>query len=89
MMMVLIPAESVAPQFSATAIGLTALVGEIVGATIAPALGGAMAEKYSLAAPLLMAAGGTVLVFLVSLFIKEPEHQAGVSIAEVETALAD
>ncbi len=89
MMMVLIPAESVAPQFSATAIGLTALVGEIVGATIAPALGGAMAEKYSLAAPLLMAAGGTVLVFLVSLFIKEPEHQTGVSIADAETALAD
>lgn len=89
MMMVLVPAESVPPQFSATAIGLTALVGEIIGATIAPALGGAMAEKYSLAAPLMMAAGGTVLVFLVSLFIKEPELHAGVSTAEPAAALAD
>ena len=48
-----------------------------------------MAEKYSLAAPLLMAAGGTVLVFLVSLFIKEPEHQPSVAIAEPAAALAD
>jgi MFS family permease len=87
MMMVLIPAESVPPQFSATAIGLTALVGEIVGATIAPALGGAMAEKYSLAAPLLMAAGGTVLVFLISLFIEEPGH--GLPVLNGEPAAGD
>ena len=89
MVMVLVPAESVPPYFSATAIGLATLVGEIIGATIAPATGGAMAEKYGLAAPLLMAAGGTVLVFLVSLFIKEPDHQASVEIAEPTPALAD
>ena len=88
MIMVLVPAESVPPYFAATAIGFATLVGEIIGATIAPAAGGAMAEKYGLAAPLLMAAGGTVLVFLVSLFIKEPEHQAGIAVVEPAPALA-
>jgi predicted MFS family arabinose efflux permease len=89
MIMVLVPAESVPPYFAATAIGFATLVGEIIGATIAPAAGGAMAEKYGLAAPLLMAAGGTVLVFLVSLFIKEPEHQPSVPLAEPAPALAN
>ena len=82
MVMVLVPAESVPPFFSATAIGLATMFGEIIGATIAPAAGGAIAEKYGLAAPLLMAAGGTVLVFLVSLFIREPDHQLHVQSAE-------
>ena len=48
LIMVLVPAESVPPQFSATAIALATLVGEIIGATIAPAAGGAMAERFGL-----------------------------------------
>ena len=44
LVMVLIPTESVPPQFAATSIGLATLVGEIVGATIAPTLGGALAK---------------------------------------------
>jgi uncharacterized membrane protein len=70
--MVLVPSESVPPQFSATAIGLATLVGEIIGATIAPALGGAMAERFGLGMPLLMGAASAVVVFLVALFIREP-----------------
>ena len=72
----LVPAESVPPQFSATAIGLATLVGELFGATGAPALGGVLADKFGLAMPLRMAAGGTVLLFLAALFIKEPAHLA-------------
>ena len=72
LIMVLVPAESVPPQFSATAIGLATLVGEIIGATIAPALGGAMAEQFGLGMPLLMGAASTVVLFVVALFIREP-----------------
>jgi predicted MFS family arabinose efflux permease len=72
LILVLVPAESVPPQFSATAIGLATLVGEIIGATIAPAAGGALAEQFGLGMPLLMGAGSTVLLFLAVLFIREP-----------------
>ncbi len=72
LIMVLVPAESVPPQFSATAIALSTLVGEIIGATIAPAAGGAMAEQFGLGMPLLMAAASTVVLFLIALFLREP-----------------
>jgi MFS family permease len=71
LIIVLVPAESVPGQFVATAIGLATLVGEIIGATIAPAIGGAMAEKFGLRMPLLMSAGGMALLFLVTLFLSE------------------
>ena len=76
LILVLVPAESVPPQFSATAIGLATLVGELFGATGAPALGGVLADKFGLAMPLRMAAGGTVLLFLAALFITEPARRA-------------
>jgi MFS family permease len=72
LIMVLVPAESVPPQFSATAIGLSTFAGEIIGATVAPSVGGAMAERFGLGMPLLMSAGGTVFLFMVSLFLREP-----------------
>ncbi len=74
LIMVLVPAESVPPQFSATAIGLATFVGEIIGATLAPAAGGAMAERFGLGMPLLMGSASTVVLFLVALFIREPAN---------------
>jgi len=74
LIMVLVPAESVPPQFSATAIGLATLVGEIIGATIAPAAGGAIAQQFGLGMPLLMGAASTVVLFLAALFIREPRN---------------
>jgi predicted MFS family arabinose efflux permease len=71
LIMVLVPTESVPARFSATAIGLVTLVGEILGATAAPALAGTLAGKYGLGVCLWMSAGGTMLVFLASLFLKE------------------
>ena len=68
---VLVPAETVPPHFRATAIGLCTLVGEIIGATLAPALGGAVAEKFGLHMPLLMSAGGMGILFLVALGLQE------------------
>ncbi len=72
--LVLVPTESVPAQFAATSIGLATLVGEIFGATLAPLLGGTLAQRFGLAAPLWMSAGGTVLVFLVTLFLRETAH---------------
>jgi predicted MFS family arabinose efflux permease len=71
LIMVLVPTESVPPQFAATSIGLATLAGEIFGATVAPVIGGALAEKHGLATPLWMSAGGSALIFMVTLFLKE------------------
>ncbi len=87
LILVLVPTESVPPQFAATSIGLATLIGEIFGATVAPAVGGAMAQAHGLAAPLWMSAAGMALVFFVTLFLKEtsrdrvanPEMQAATS----------
>jgi MFS family permease len=71
LVMVLVPTESVPSNLAATSIGLATLVGELFGATLAPLLGGTLAQKYGLGFPLWMAAGGMVLVFLVGLFLNE------------------
>jgi sugar phosphate permease len=68
---VLVPAESVPPEFAATAIGLTTLVGEVFGGTLAPAIAGGVADQYGLAAPLWIAAAGAVTVFCAGLFLRE------------------
>jgi predicted MFS family arabinose efflux permease len=72
LILVLVPTESVPPQFRATSIGLATLAGEIMGATAAPILAGALAEKHGLALTLWLAAGGSALLFLVTLFLREP-----------------
>jgi predicted MFS family arabinose efflux permease len=69
--LVVIPTESVPPQYAATAIGLATLVGEIVGGTLAPAISGAVADRHGLAAPLWIAAGGALLVSVTALFMRE------------------
>jgi MFS family permease len=86
LIIVLVPAETVPPQFRATAIGLSTLAGEVIGATVAPSLGGALAEKIGLHVPLLMSAGGMVLLFLVALGLKETRGRA---VAEMSAALTD
>jgi len=71
LVLVLIPTESVPSQFAGTAIGLSTLVGEVVGGTLAPAISGAVADRHGLAAPLWIAAGGAVAVFLAGVFMRE------------------
>ncbi len=71
LIMVLVPTESVPPEFAATSIGLATLVGELFGATAAPVIGGALAESHGLATPLWMAAAGTGIVIVAALFLKE------------------
>jgi len=71
LILVLVPTESVPPQFAATAIGLATLAAEGIGATLAPMLAGPMVKSYGLGAAMWMSAGGAVLVFLVALMLKE------------------
>jgi MFS family permease len=71
LIMVLVPTGSVPAEFAATSIGLVTLVGEVFGATAAPMLGGAFAEKYGLGITLWMSAAGSVLIFVAALFLKE------------------
>jgi sugar phosphate permease len=71
LVLVLIPAESVSARFAGTAIGLTTLVGEIFGGTLAPAISGAIADRHGLTAPLWIAAAGAIVVFVAAMFMKE------------------
>jgi MFS family permease len=71
LIIVLVPAESAPVGFAGTAIGLVTLVGEIIGATAAPAAGGALAERFGLGTALWLSAGGMLFLFLVTLFLKE------------------
>jgi predicted MFS family arabinose efflux permease len=79
LVMVLVPTESVPPQFRATSIGLTTLVGEIMGATGAPLLAGALAERHGLGLTMWLAAGGSALLFLAALFLREPGRDSNTS----------
>ncbi|MBZ5520922.1 MAG: MFS transporter [Acidobacteriia bacterium] len=71
LVLVLIPTESVSPRFAGTVIGLSTLVGEIFGGTLAPTISGTLADRHGLAAPLWIAAGGALVVFIAGLFMRE------------------
>jgi MFS family permease len=76
-----VPGETLPARYAATATGLVVCVGEVIGGSIAPVLGGRAADLTTLAAPIRIAAvcalGGTVL----SLFLKET--------APIKTGVAD
>jgi MFS family permease len=69
--MAVIPGETLPARYTATAMGLVTCVGEVVGGSCAPLLGGWAADLTTLAAPLKIAAacalGGTIL----AMFLKE------------------
>lgn len=71
LVLVLIPTESVSPQFGGTAIGLATMAGEIIGGTLAPAISGAVADRRGLAAALWIAAAGAIIVFFAGLLMRE------------------
>ncbi len=67
----IIPSESTPKAFIATAMSIIVLVGEIFGGTIVPTVAGNLADKFGMTAPLWMASGGSLLVLIVSAFLKE------------------
>jgi predicted MFS family arabinose efflux permease len=70
LVLVMAAAESVSPTTAAAAIGAVSMFGEIVGATAMPAVGGALASRYGLQAPLLLAAAGAVVLTLAVAFLR-------------------
>jgi len=71
LVLVLVPTESVPPQFRATSIGMATLVGEVMGATVAPTVAGALAERYGLGLTLWLAAAGSAVVVAATLLLRE------------------
>jgi predicted MFS family arabinose efflux permease len=71
LVLVLIPTETVSARFAGTAIGLSTLVGEIFGGALAPSVSGSLADRFGLATPLWIAAGGAIAVVVAGLFMRE------------------
>ncbi len=71
LILVLVPTETVPSRFAATSIGLATLFGEIFGATAAPVIAGALAEKHGLGLTMWLSAAGSALVFLAALLLRE------------------
>ena len=69
--LVIIPTETVPRQVAATAIGLATMFAELVGATVAPAIGGTLAQSYGLPLTLWGAAGAMAVLFIATLFLEE------------------
>jgi MFS family permease len=66
-----LPSEAVPQQFAGTAVSVPAAVGEILGAGVMPAIGGALADKFNLYAPMWMACvAGLVVVFLSFMYVE-------------------
>jgi MFS family permease len=66
-----IPAESTSPRLIATAMGLVVGIGEIVGGFLAPPVAGWVADRTSLAAPIMIEAGCAVAGGLLALLLVE------------------
>jgi len=66
-----IPGETIPRRFSGTAMGLVVGAGEVVGGTGINTLGGVLADRSTLATPLLMSVGCCVVGAVLSLFLLE------------------
>lgn len=71
LVMILIPSEIVPKSLSATAIGFAAIGAEVLGATLAPLLGGQAAGHFGLAAPMFIASAAAIVIFVVGLLMPE------------------
>jgi predicted MFS family arabinose efflux permease len=67
----LVPAETLGHGQAATAMGLVVAIGELSGGFVGPLVGGALADRYGLEAPLLIAGVLAVLGGFVALALQE------------------
>jgi MFS family permease len=71
LVLVVIPTETVPVRLAATAIGVATMTSELLGATVAPTLGGIFAEHMGLAMPLFIASGMNVVLFILCAMLRE------------------
>jgi MFS family permease len=69
--MAVVPGETLPARYTATAMGLVTLAGEVIGGSCAPLVAGKIADMTSLAAPLQIAAGCALVGTILALFLKE------------------
>lgn len=70
-----VPTESVPFTLAATAVSLPMGLGEVVGTTIFPAIGGRLADLYGLTSTLYMVIAASAISFVLCLFTKETAPQ--------------
>ncbi len=70
LVMILLPSEAVPRRLSATAIGFAVMGAEVFGATLAPLLGGALADSSGLSAPLYLAVGAGLGIMIIGGLMK-------------------
>ncbi|HTY92853.1 MAG TPA: MFS transporter [Steroidobacteraceae bacterium] len=66
-----VPSETVSLRRAATAMGLVIGVGEIAGGVVSPLVAGALADRFSLSAPLIMAAAMPLVAAVLALGLIE------------------
>jgi MFS family permease len=66
-----LPAESVPPRISGTAVAIPTAVGEILGSALMPTIAGKLGDMFNLFAPMWMAALAGIFIAIVSLFYIE------------------
>ncbi|MEA4895116.1 MAG: MFS transporter [Oscillospiraceae bacterium] len=71
MIVYVIVGESVPKKLVATAYSILLCIGEILGGTVGPTVGGKLADMFDLRAPMYLSAALGVVLVIVSLFIKE------------------
>jgi MFS transporter, ACS family, hexuronate transporter len=66
-----LPAESVPPEIAGTAIAIPVALGETLGAALMPTIAGVLSDRFSLFAPMWMAALAGVFIGIMSFFYVE------------------
>ncbi len=86
--LVIVPTESVPFTIAATAVAVPQGVGEVIGATVFPAIGGWIADVYGLTHTMYMVIAACAVCFLCSLFLKETAPRVVARRAKVRAQLA-
>ncbi len=84
----LVPTESVPFTIAATAVALPQGLGEVIGATVFPAIGGWVADSYGLTHTMYMVIASCSACFIISLFLKETAPRVVARRAKVQVELA-
>lgn len=80
-----IPSEVVSRHHVAAAIGFAGIGAEMFGGSLGPAVGGVLAQSQGLVAPVILAAAGGAVVFVVALLLRETLPRNGSDTARAAT----